>query len=224
MPPLFALGRRRRLGNSHAIERPPHEDQRNDEEHRPNPHFHRLILHRHRDLGREKPKQRREFDHRVQRNRRRVFERITDGVAHHRGCVQRRSFLPHIHFNDLLGVVKYLDVMGNYPDESAFINVRVIAKGEDIFIIRNISAIGQLFARAKYYNKGEVKRLTWNGAMFMESWRSQEISGYLADFQYQERKQDQAKELIVAVNLPKESILSTDSSSTLMVSPLPAGQ
>jgi TolB-like protein len=120
--------------------------------------------------------------------------------------------------------VKYLDVMGNYPDESAFINVRVIAKGEDIFIIRNISAIGQLFARAKYYNKGEVKRLTWNGAMFMESWRSQEISGYLADFQYQERKQDQAKELIVAVNLPKESILSVDSSSTLMVSPLPAGQ
>ena len=58
----------------------------------------------------------------------------------------------------------------------------------------------------------------------MEIWRSQEISGYLADFQYQERKEGQAKELIVAVNLPKESILSVDGSSALMVSQLPAVQ
>jgi len=81
--------------------------------------------------------------------------------------------------------VKYFNQMGNLPDESAFVNVRIIAKGEDIFIIQNISAIGQIFGRAKYYNKGEVKRLAWTGAMFMETWRSQEISGYLADFQYQ---------------------------------------
>jgi len=118
---------------------------------------------------------------------------------------------------------KYLNVYGNRPDEFAFVNVRVFAKGEEIFIIRNISAIGQIFARAKYYNKGEVKRLAWTGAMFMETWRSQEISGYLADFQYQEKKQDQANELIVAVSLPKESILSTEVSSALMVSRLPAG-
>ena len=52
----------------------------------------------------------------------------------------------------------------------------------------------------------------------METWRSQEISGYLADFQFQERGQDQAKELIVAVVLPKESILSLEVSSTLMIS------
>jgi hypothetical protein len=120
--------------------------------------------------------------------------------------------------------VKYLNVLGNRPDEFAFVNVRVIAKGEDIFIIRNISPIGQIFSRASYYNKGEVQRLAWTGAMFMETWRSQEISGYLADFQYQERKQDQAKELIVAVNLPKESILSTAVSSALMVSRPPTMQ
>jgi hypothetical protein len=118
---------------------------------------------------------------------------------------------------------KAINVYANTPDEFAFVNVRVIAKGEEIFIIRNISAIGQIFARAQYYTKGEVKRLAWTGAMFMETWRSQEIPGYLADFQYQERKQDQAKELIVAVNLPKESILSTEGSSALMVGRLPAG-
>jgi hypothetical protein len=119
---------------------------------------------------------------------------------------------------------KYLWWEGNLPDEFAIVNVRVIAKGEEIFIIRNISAIGQIFARAKYYNKGEVKRLAWTGAMFMESWRSQEISGYLADFQLQERKEDRAKELVVAVVMPKESILSMDASSALMVSRLQAMQ
>ena len=119
---------------------------------------------------------------------------------------------------------KYLNYDANTADELAFVNVRVIAKGEDVFVIQNISAVGQIFARAKYHNRGEVKKLAWTGAMFMETWRSQEISGYLADFQFQEGKQDQAKELIVAVNLPKESILSMDSSSALMVSRLPAVQ
>jgi hypothetical protein len=120
--------------------------------------------------------------------------------------------------------IKVLNKQGNVPDEFAFVNVRVIAQGEDIFIIRNISAIGQIFARAKYYNKGEVKQLAWTGAMFMETWRSQEISGYLADFQLQERKEDKAKEIFVAVALPKESVLSSDASSALMVRPLQAMQ
>jgi len=120
--------------------------------------------------------------------------------------------------------VKYQNVLGNVPDEYAFVNVRVIAKGDELFLIRNISAVGQIFARAKYYNRGEVKRLAWTGAMFMETWRSQEVSGYLADFQFQGRKQDQAKELIVAVVLPKESIFSSEVSSALMVSRLPAAQ
>jgi hypothetical protein len=119
---------------------------------------------------------------------------------------------------------KVQNVWGNVPDEYAAVNVRVIAKGEDIFIIRNISAIGEIFARTKYYNKGEVKRLAWTGAMFVETWRSQEISGYLADFQLQERKEDPAKEVIVAVALSKESMFSTDASSALMFSPLPAVQ
>ena len=119
---------------------------------------------------------------------------------------------------------KYLYYEGNTADELAFVNVRVIARGEDVFIIQNISAVGQIFVRAKWYSKGEVKRLAWTGAMFMETWRSQEIPGYRADFQFQEGKQDPAKELVVAVNLPKDSILSADASSALMFSRLPAGQ
>jgi TolB-like protein len=105
-------------------------------------------------------------------------------------------------------------------DEFAFINVRVISQGDEILVIRNKSPIGQFFKRQKYYSGGEVQRLVWNGAMLMENWKSSEIQGYLVDFQIQDILGDQGKEMILAVNLPKESVLSWEKSSALMVSRL----
>jgi hypothetical protein len=105
-------------------------------------------------------------------------------------------------------------------DEFVFVNVRVISQGEEILVIRNKSPVGQIFKRQKYYSGGEVQRLVWNGAMLMENWKSQEIPGYLVDFQIQDIIGDQGKELIVAVNLPKESMLSFEKNSALMVSRL----
>lgn len=109
---------------------------------------------------------------------------------------------------------------GTGPDkgeEFAFVNVRLMPRGKEIIIIRNISPIGDFFKRQKYFNKGEVQSLIWTGAMFMENWKSREISGYLADFQIQDLDGDQKKELIVAVNLPRESILSLEKSSVLLL-------
>ncbi|MGC8811237.1 MAG: FG-GAP-like repeat-containing protein [bacterium] len=102
-------------------------------------------------------------------------------------------------------------------DEFAFVNVRLISRGKEIIVIRNISPIGDFFKRQKYFNKGEVLSLIWTGAMFMESWKTKEISGYLADFQIQDLDGDQKKELIVAVNLPRESILSLEKNSVLLL-------
>jgi TolB-like protein len=109
-------------------------------------------------------------------------------------------------------------------DEFAFVNVRVISQGDEIVVIRNKSLIGDFFKRQKFYSGGEVQRLVWNGAMLMESWKSQEIPGYLADFQIQDIIGDQGKELVVAVNLPKESVLSFEKSSALMISRLRGSQ
>jgi len=103
-------------------------------------------------------------------------------------------------------------------DEWAYVNVRVIPKGKEILIIRNISATGQFFRRGKSYTKGEVQVLTWTGALFMVNWKSREIPGYLADFQFQDVDGEKGKELIVAVILPKESFFSGESNSALMVS------
>jgi hypothetical protein len=103
-------------------------------------------------------------------------------------------------------------------DEFAFVNVRVIPRGNEILIIRHMSPVGQFFKRQKYYSGSEIQRLVWNGAMFMESWRSSEIPGYAADFQMQDIDGQGGKELVLAVNLPRESILSGEKNSALMVS------
>jgi hypothetical protein len=103
-------------------------------------------------------------------------------------------------------------------NDLASVNVRLVSRGDEIFILRNISATGQFFKREKYFTGGEVQNLAWNGSMFMERWRSQEIPGYLVDFQAQNILGAAGNELIVAVNLPKESILSGSTDSALMVS------
>ncbi len=111
-----------------------------------------------------------------------------------------------------------------YGDEFSYLNMRVIPRGEEVFIIRNISAIGQVLKRQKYYTKGIMQRLSWTGALFVETWKSPEISGYLADFQIQDVDHERGEELIVAVNLPKESMFSFEKNSALMVGRLQGDQ
>jgi len=102
-------------------------------------------------------------------------------------------------------------------DDIAYVNVRVIARGNELFILRNISPLGQLFKKQTYYTGGEVQSLVWSGAMFMETWRSVEIAGYMVDFQNQDLDGAPGMELVVAVNLPREGILSGGSNSALMI-------
>jgi len=102
-------------------------------------------------------------------------------------------------------------------DDVAFVNVRVIARGNELFILRNTSPLGQFFKKQTYYTGGEVQSLVWSGAMFMETWKSQEIAGTLVDFQNQDLDGAPGLELVVAVNLPRESMLSGGSSGALMI-------
>src|SRR5580692_3441756 len=55
-------------------------------------------------LDGQQAEKRRELDHRVERHRRRVLERIPDRVADDSGVMQRRAFLLQLHFDDFLGV------------------------------------------------------------------------------------------------------------------------
>jgi hypothetical protein len=115
--------------------------------------------------------------------------------------------------------IKPLETVGLYQgDEFASVNVRVLARGEEIFLIRNTSPISDLFKRQKVFNSGEIQILTWTGGMFMERWKSKAIEGYVVDFQIQDFDGTPGQEMVVAVNLPKESVFSRGGNSALMVS------
>jgi hypothetical protein len=58
-------------------------------------------------------------------------------------------------------------------DDVAFINA-ADRPGNELFI-RETSPLGQFFKKQTYYTGGEVQSLVWNGAMFMETWKSAEI-------------------------------------------------
>ncbi len=103
-------------------------------------------------------------------------------------------------------------------DEMAFVNVRVIGRGNEVLILRNISTLGNFLKRTRSFSGGEVQALGWNGAMLAETWKSPEIPGYLADFQVQNLDGAPGTQLVVAVILAGESILSGASNSALLVS------
>lgn len=103
-------------------------------------------------------------------------------------------------------------------DDIAFVNVRLIARGDELLILRNTSPLGQFFKKQSYYTGGEVMGLVWSGAMFMETWKSVEVQGYLVDFQNQDLDGAPGMELVVAVNLPREGVFSGGANSALMIS------
>jgi len=122
--------------------------------------------------------------------------------------------------SDIAFKVKILipSTAGTQGDEFNFVNVRLLARGDEIIVIRNLSPVGNFFKREKIFSGGEIQALVWSGSTFMERWKSKAIEGYVVDFQLQDFDTIPGKELIVAVNLPKESILSRGGTSALMVS------
>ena len=115
-------------------------------------------------------------------------------------------------------LIKYLATIGPYQgDEFSFVNVRLVARGDEILVIQNLSPIGNFFKRQKVFSGGEVVALAWAGATFVETWKSKQVSGYLVDFQIGDFDALPGKELIVAVNLPSEGLLTSGESSALMV-------
>lgn len=102
-------------------------------------------------------------------------------------------------------------------DDISFVNVRVISRGNELLILRNHSPLGHFFKRQTYYTGGEIESLVWSGAMFMETWKSVEIPGTVVDFQNQNLDGAPGRELVVAVNLPRESIFSGQAGSALMI-------
>ncbi|MCX5906756.1 MAG: FG-GAP-like repeat-containing protein, partial [Deltaproteobacteria bacterium] len=105
-------------------------------------------------------------------------------------------------------------------DDMFFVNSRILSRGSEIFVLKNIGPVGELFKRARVYTRGEVQRMAWTGGMLQETWKSQDISGYMADLQFFSLNPEGEKTLVVATQFSKEFIVAGQASSALMISRL----
>ena len=88
-------------------------------------------------------------------------------------------------------------------DDVSYVNVRLLSRGNELIMIRNLNPVGDIFKIQKVFKGAEIQTLVWNGGMFMEKWKSPEIQGYVADIQTQDLTGDRTQELVVAVWDPK---------------------
>src|ERR1700741_5232055 len=106
---LTCFSLRRRALDAHAVERTVDEEEGDDEEgRRQNMRQSCTLLsgsQLHGKLNSQKAEQSRELDDWVERDGRRVLERIADGVSDHSSVVERRTFLLQFDFDNFLGVV-----------------------------------------------------------------------------------------------------------------------
>ncbi len=67
------------------------------------------------------------------------------------------------------------------------------------------------------YEKAEIRGLSWEQDDLTTNWKTREIKGYIADFQFKDVANDGNEELVAAVLAPTEEtgILSTKSRSNI---------
>jgi TolB-like protein len=88
-----------------------------------------------------------------------------------------------------------------------YIHGRIIIKdldgnGSNEVIVKknNVASLSsKLFEKARTFTSGEVYSLVWNGKNVVINWKTQQIGGYIADYQVKDVDNDGEDELVVAV-------------------------
>ena len=83
-----------------------------------------------------------------------------------------------------------------------------------IIINKNEFLTGKISERLKIYEKGEIQGLSWEEDGLTTNWKTREIKGYIADYQFKDVANDGNEELVVAVVVPPE----TEESITALLS------
>jgi hypothetical protein len=90
------------------------------------------------------------------------------------------------------------------PPWRVYIPARILVKDLDgdglneVIISKN--NLSSLFERAKGVGGGEIDCLVWEQDNFVPQWKTQEIKGYIADYQLKDVDNDGEEELVAAVN------------------------
>lgn len=99
---------------------------------------------------------------------------------------------------------------------------RMIAKDldgdglDDLVAVINEFSAGEHIERVRLYKKGHVVGLGWDGLAMANAWRTQDITGYVADFQVKDVDND-GRDEVVTVSCSKEIMKPKETKSLLMV-------
>jgi hypothetical protein len=87
---------------------------------------------------------------------------------------------------------------------------------DDVVAVLNEFSAGEHIERVRSYKKGYVVGLNWDGMAMANAWRTQDITGYVTDFQVKDVDNDGRAE-VVTVSCTKEFMKPKDTRSHLMV-------
>ena len=74
---------------------------------------------------------------------------------------------------------------------------------DEVIINRNEASLGAL-ERSRSFEKGEIVDLVWEQGNLAQSWTTQQMTGYITDYQIKDVDNDGEEELVVALVLPVE--------------------
>ena len=88
-----------------------------------------------------------------------------------------------------------------------YINLRILTYDtnkdgkREIIVVKNLSSANRLLQRVKLFTSAEVYDLEWDGMGIVENWRTKNISGYVADYQFRDIDNDGENEVVLALVL-----------------------
>jgi TolB-like protein len=109
---------------------------------------------------------------------------------------------------------------GEMPGLRTYIPARILTKDFDgdglynVIIHKNHSNIS-VFERVKTFEKGEIYGLAWDETRLVTDWNTQEIPGYISDYQIKDADNDGGEDMVLAIVNPG-SIFDQKSTSNIL--------
>ncbi|MCI0371148.1 MAG: hypothetical protein L0214_07135 [candidate division NC10 bacterium] len=70
----------------------------------------------------------------------------------------------------------------------------------EIVVYNSVPSAGYLLPRSRYYDRGKIYGLRWNGLSLQQAWETMEFPGHIADYALVDLEGDGARDLVVLVS------------------------
>jgi TolB-like protein len=92
----------------------------------------------------------------------------------------------------------------------------------EVLVINNQDSAGRRLAQRRFFGKGKVEALVWDGIGLASTWSTRQLSGRVQDFLVADFNNDGVQNLLLAIVTKEGSTIFTDAQSTLVAFDLKA--